>query len=51
MLFRSVAMKDNLDKIQQAAEELHLINYRQYESSDIDRCVKRITEAVAALKE
>ena len=44
-------MKDNLDKIQQAAEELHLINYRQYESSDIDRCVKRITEAVDALKE
>lgn len=51
LIRRFVAMKDNLDKIQQAAEELHLINYRQYESSDIDRCVKRITEAVAALKE
>ena len=51
LIRRFVAMKDNLDKIQQAAEELHLINYRQYESSDIDRCVKRITEAVDALKE
>ena len=44
-------MKDNLDRIQRAAEELRLINYRHYESPAIDRCLRDINEAVAALKE
>jgi len=51
LIRRFMAMKDNLDKIQRSAEELHLINYRQYENSDIDRCLREITQAVAALKE
>jgi len=51
LLRRFLSMKDNLDKIERAAEELHLLNYRQYESAAIDACVKQISQAVAALKE
>ena len=46
-----MAMKGDLDKIEQAAEELRKINYRQYENPDIDKHLARIGEAVAALKE
>ena len=51
LIRRFMAMKGDLDKIEQAAEELRKINYRQYENPDIDKHLARIGEAVAALKE
>ena len=51
LIRRFMAMKGDLDKIEQAAEELRKINDRQYENPDIDMHLKSINEAVAALKE
>ena len=51
LIRRFMAMKDNLDRISRAAEEIRRLNYRQYESADIDQCVREIAQAVAALKE
>ena len=51
LIRRFMAMKGDLDKIEQAAEALRKINYRQYETPDIDMHLKSISEAVAALKE
>jgi len=44
-------MGARLDAIQQAAEEIKTINYRQYENSEIDESVQKIMDAVGALKE
>ena len=51
LIRRFMAMKGNLDRIEQAAAEVKTINYRQYEDARIDECLREITEAVAALKE
>ena len=42
---------DTLAKYQDAAAELHTINYRQYEDPRIDHLVETISQAAQALKE
>ena len=51
LIRRFLAMQGNLNQILEAAGEIKTINYRQYEDPAIDRCLARISEAVAALKE
>lgn len=51
LIRRFNAMSKNIDRILAAANEIHTINYRQYENPVIDSCLKEINEAAAALKE
>ena len=51
LIRRFLAMGGNLEKIQDAAEGIRLINYRQYEDPAIDNYLREIGQAVAALKE
>ena len=51
LIRRFVAMKDNLDKIQQAAEELHLINYRQYEDGRLAELADLICGEISAMRD
>jgi len=51
LIRRFMAMRGNLEKIQNAADQIKLINYRQYENPVIDTYLGEIGEAVAALKE
>ena len=48
---RFLQMGERLETIQQAAENIKPITYRQYESPLIDSCVGQILRAVEALKE
>ena len=51
LIRRFLAMSGNLQKIQDAAEGIRRINYRQYEDPAIDGFVQEIGQAVAALRE
>ena len=51
LIRRFMAMQGDLEKIQRAADQIKLINYRQYENPLIDTYLGDINEAVAALKE
>ena len=51
LIRRFLAMQEHLDKIQHAAEQIAVINYRQYENPSIDTYLSDIQAAVAALKE
>ena len=51
LIRRFMAMQGDLEKIHQAADQIKLINYRQYENPLIDTHLGQIYEAVAALKE
>ena len=51
LIRRFLQMGNSLETIQQAAEEVRTINYRQYESQEIEDSVVRILRAVEALKE
>ena len=51
LIKRFMQMRSHLDAIEEAANELKTINYRQYENEDLQRLVKIIAENAAALKE
>ena len=51
LIRRFLRMRDRLDEIQSAVEQLKTLNYRQYEDPRIDRLADTIHEAAAALRE
>lgn len=51
LIRRFMQMKGNLNAIQEAAEELKTINYRQYEDPRVDTLVDSILQATDALRE
>ncbi len=51
LIRRFLQMQENIGRIQDAAAELHTINYRQYEDPRIDHLVETISQAAQALKE
>ena len=51
LIRRFMQMKGNLNAIQEAAEELKTINYRQYENPRLEELAETILDAAAALKE
>ena len=51
LIRRFLRMRDRLDEIQSAVEQLKTLNYRQYEDPRIDRLADAIHEAAAALRE
>lgn len=51
LIRRFMQMKGNLNAIQEAAEELKTINYRQYEDPRVDALADTILQATNALRE
>ena len=51
LIRRFMQMQGNLDAIQEAAEELKTINYRQYENPRVDALADTIIQAAKALRE
>ena len=51
LIRRFMQMRENLDTIQEAAEQLKTLNYRQYEDRRIDQLTDAISRAVALLRE
>lgn len=51
LIRRFTQMKGNLNAIQEAAEELKTINYRQYEDPRVDALADTILQATNALRE
>lgn len=51
LIRRFLQMREKLDAVQSAAEELKKINYRQYEDPRIDVLADTISQAVAAMRE
>lgn len=51
LIRRFMQMQGNLNAIQEAAEELKTINYRQYENPRVDALVETIQKAATALRE
>ena len=51
LIRRFMQMQGNLNAIQEAAEELKTINYRQYENPRVDALVDTIMKAATALRE
>jgi len=51
LIRRFLQMQDHIAAIEEAADELKTLNYRQYEDSRIDELADAITQAAEALKE
>ena len=51
LIRRFLRMRDRLDEIQSAVEQLKTLNYRQYEDPRIDALLGDITRAAQGLKE
>ena len=51
LIRRFMQMQDNLNAIQEAAEELKTINYRQYEDPRVEVLTDTILRATSALRE
>ena len=51
LIRRFMQMRDKLDAIESAVEQLKTLNYRQYEDRRIDRRADTIAQAAAALRE
>jgi len=51
LIRRFLQMREKLDAVQSAADELKTINYRQYEDPRIDALADAISQAVAAMRE
>lgn len=51
LIRRFMQMADRITAIEEAAQQIRTINYRQYENPELDRLVTAITENAGALKE
>ena len=51
LIRRFMQMQANLNAIQDAANDLKVINYRQYEDPRIEKLAETISQAAAALRE
>ena len=51
LIRRFLRMRDRLDEIQSAVEQLKTLNYRQYEDPRIERLTDIVARAAQALKE
>ena len=51
LIRRFMQMQDKITAIETAAQEIKTINYRQYDSSDLNRLTDGILKNAAALKE
>ena len=51
LLKRFMQMRSHLDAIEEAANELKTINYRQYEDDRLSALADKVLDAAAALKE
>ena len=51
LIRRFLRMRDRLDEIQSAVEQLKTLNYRQYEDPRVDFLADSIARAAQALKE
>ena len=51
LIRRFMQMQDKIAAIENAAQEIKTINYRQYENGDLSRLTETILENAAALKE
>ena len=51
LIRRFMQMQGKVSAIEEAAEDIRKLNYRQYENPELDRLANLITENAAALKE